>query len=88
MMDPPYSDAYARNLYGTANPRPSWLLREAARVVVPGGRIAIMHVGIPFAPPDCRLVRIWPISTGVGFRGRWVTIYQRHGDRAQARLPL
>ena len=86
LMDPPYSDAAARNLYGTANPRPSWLLREAARVVVPGGRIAIMHVGIPFAPPHCRLVRIWPISTGVGFRGRWVTIYQRAGDLAQGEL--
>ena len=77
LMDPPYSDAYARNLYGTENPRPAWLLREAARVVVPGGRIALMHVGIPFAPPACHLVRIWPVSTGVGFRGRWVTIYQK-----------
>ncbi len=82
LMDPPYSDAYARNLYGTGNPRPSWLLREAARVVQPGGRVAIMHVGIPFAPPRCHLVRIWPVSTGVGFRGRWVTIYERE----QARL--
>ena len=77
LMDPPYSDAYARNLYGTENPRPAWLLREAARVVVPGGRIALMHVGVPFAPPACHLVRVWPVSTGVGFRGRWVTIYQK-----------
>ncbi len=82
LIDPPYCDAYARNLYGTENPRPSWLLREAARVVQPGGRVAIMHVGIPFAPPSCHLVRIWPVSTGVGFRGRWVTVYERE----QARL--
>lgn len=51
MMDPPYSETYARELYGTDNPRPSHLLREAARVVVPGGRIGILHVAVPFAPP-------------------------------------
>lgn len=79
-LDPPYSDQYARNLYGVENPRPSWLLREAARVVVPGGRIGILHVAIPFAPAGCRLVRVWPVSTGVGFRIRAFTIYQRDQD--------
>ena len=78
MIDPPYSDEYARNLYGIENPRPSWLLREAARVVRPGGRVGILHVAIPFLPPDCRLVRVWPVSTGVGFRIRAFTIYERH----------
>ena len=81
LIDPPYSDAYARNLYGVENPRPSWLLREAARVVMPGGRVGIMHVAIPFAPPACRLVRVWPISTGVGFRIRALTIYAREHAR-------
>ena len=76
-IDPPYSDAYARNLYGVENPRPSWLLREAARVVTPGGRVGILHVAIPFAPPDCFLVRVWPVSTGVGFRIRAFTVYER-----------
>ena len=78
LLDPPYSDAYARNLYGVENPRPSWLLAEAARVVVPGGRIGMMHVAIPFAPRGCFLVRVVPISTGVGFRIRALTIYERH----------
>ena len=82
MLDPPYSDAYARNLYGVENPRPSWLLREAARVVRPCGRIGILHVAIPFAPPGCQLVRVWPVSTGVGFRIRAFTLYERE----QARL--
>ena len=77
MLDPPYSDEYARNLYRTGMPRNSCLLREAARVVVPVGRIGILHVAVPFSPPGCRLVRVYGISTGVGFRIRALTIYER-----------
>lgn len=77
MLDPPYSDEYARNLYKVENPRPAWLLKEAARVVVPGGRVGILHVAVPFSPPGCRLVNVWGISTGAGFRIRAFTVYQR-----------
>jgi hypothetical protein len=77
MMDPPYSDEYARNLYKIENPRPSWLLKEAARVVRPGGRIGIMHVAVPFSPPQCSLINIYGVSTGVGFRIRAFTVYQK-----------
>ena len=80
MLDPPYTDAYARNLYGTENPRPAWLLREAARVVQPCGRIGFMHVVIPFSPPDCRFVGTFGISVGVGFRGRFFTVYEKAQD--------
>ena len=86
LMDPPYSDAYARNLYGVENPRPSWLLREAARVVQPGGRVGLVHVALPFAPPGCELVRVVPVSTGLGFRIRALTIFQRDGDARQGDL--
>jgi hypothetical protein len=84
MLDPPYSDAYARDLYGTENPRPSWLLREAARVVRPGGRIGILHVSLPFLPPACEFVKSYGVTTGLGYRIRAFTVYQR----TQEALPL
>lgn len=80
LIDPPYSDEYARNLYGVDNPRPSWLLREAARVVVPGGRIGLLHVAVPFAPPGCRLLKVYGVSCGVGFRIRAFTVFERNQD--------
>lgn len=77
LLDPPYSDEYARNLYKTENPRPSWLLREAARVVVPNGHIGLLHVAVPFAPPGCRLLRVYGVTTGVGFRIRAFSVWQK-----------
>ncbi len=75
MLDPPYSDAYARDLYGVENPRPSWLLREAARVVRPNGRIGLLHVAVPFTPPRCEWVTSYGICTGAGYRIRAFTVY-------------
>jgi hypothetical protein len=80
LLDPPYSEEYARMLYGTKNPRPSHLLREAARVVRPGGRIGIMHVAVPFTPPGCWLVNVYGITTGTGYRIRALTIFEREQD--------
>jgi hypothetical protein len=77
MIDPPYSDQYARDLYGVENPRPSWLLKEAARVVRPGGRIGLLHVAVPFPPPACHLVNCYGVTTGVGYRIRAFTVFER-----------
>lgn len=77
MLDPPYSDQYAKNLYGVENPRPSWLLREAARVVAPSGRIGLLHIAIPFAPEGCHLVKVYGVSCGVGFRIRAFTVWEK-----------
>lgn len=84
MLDPPYSDAYARALYGVENPRPSHLLREAARVVRRGGRIGMLHVAVPFTPPGCFYVDHFGISTGMGYRIRALTLFERE----QPALPL
>lgn len=80
LMDPPYSDEHAKNLYRTKNPKPAWLLGEAARVVMPGGRIGILHVAVPFSPEGCRFVRTRQVTTGPGFRARTFTVYEREQD--------
>jgi SAM-dependent methyltransferase len=77
LLDPPYTEHYARDLYGVKYPRPSHLLREAARVVKPCGRIGFVHYITPNPPPGCRVVRVFGLSTGFGFPMRAVTIYER-----------
>jgi len=84
MIDPPYTEEYARNLYRSESPRPAHLLREAARVVRPGGRIGLLHIAVPITPDGCEFVTSFGVVPGPGFRIRAFTIYQRN----QATLPL
>lgn len=84
MLDPPYCEEYAESLYGVEYPRPSALLREAARVVRRCGRIAFVHYIVPQPPPGCRVVRICGMSTGFNMPMRALTIYER--DQAELAL--
>lgn len=84
LLDPPYTEEYARNLYRSEFPRPSHLLREAARVVAPGGRIGLLHIAVPITPDGCEFVTSFGVVPGPGFRIRAFTIYQRGQDQ----LPL
>lgn len=77
MLDPPYSEHYARELYGTEYPRPAHLLAEAARVVRAGGRIGFVHYLVPNPPPGCHHVKTFGLSMGFGYPMRAVTIYER-----------
>jgi SAM-dependent methyltransferase len=77
MIDPPYSEGYAKSLYKVDYPRPSHLLREAARVVRPGGRIAIVHYFTPKPVVGTRFVKAFGLSTGFDMPMRAVTIYER-----------
>jgi hypothetical protein len=77
LIDPPYTEHYAKELYGTEYPRPSHLLLEAARVVAPNGRIGFVHYIMPNAPPGCFFVRAFGLSMGFGYPMRAVTIYER-----------
>lgn len=77
LLDPPYTEEYARNLYRSEFPRPSHLLREAARVVKPGGRIGLLHIAVPITPEGCQFVTSFGVVPGPGFRIRAFTIYER-----------
>jgi len=77
LMDPPYSVEYAAVLYGTDYPRPSHLLREAARVVRPGGRIGILHFLVPSPVEDLQLERVYGVTTGTGYRIRAFSVFRR-----------
>jgi len=77
LIDPPYSEHYARELYGTDYPRPAHLLREAARVVRHNGRIGIVHYIVPNPPDGTRFVRAIGLSMGFGYPMRAVTFYER-----------
>lgn len=81
MIDPPYTEQYAQDLYGVEYPRPSHLLAEAARVVRPCGRIAFVHYLVPMPPPGCKLVTVRALSTGFGFYIRAVSIWEREQGR-------
>jgi len=77
LIDPPYTEHYAKDLYGTDYPRPAHLLAEAARVVRPNGRIGFVHYIVPNAPPGCRFIRAFGLSMGFGYPMRAVTIFER-----------
>lgn len=80
LIDPPYTEEYARNLYRSEFPRPSHLLREAARVVRPGGRVGLLHIAVPITPAGCEFVTSFGVVPGPGFRIRAFTVYERRQD--------
>jgi hypothetical protein len=86
MLDPPYCEEYAKSLYGVEYPRPSHLLREASRVVRPGGRIAIVHYITPSPAPGTRFVKAFGLSIGFDAPMRAVSIYER--DHAELALEV
>lgn len=77
LLDPPYTEHYAKELYGTDYPRPSHLLAEAARVVRPSGRIGFVHYITSNPPAGARFVKCFALSMGFGFPMRCISIYER-----------
>jgi len=81
MIDPPYSVEYAECLYGVEYPRPSHLIAEAARVVRPGGAVAMLHYLVMPGPKEAPFERLFGVTQGLGYRIRAWTIY-RKGSRS------
>ena len=79
MADPPYSEEYARNLYDTEAdyPRPGQLLKEASRLLRPGGRVGLLHFQVPMHRPPLRMVGVWGVSTGAGYAIRAWTVFEK-----------
>jgi SAM-dependent methyltransferase len=81
MIDPPYTEHYAAELYGIEYPRPAHLLREAARVVRPGGRIVFVHYITPKPSEGTRFVKAFGLSTGFDMPMRALSIFERDHAR-------
>ena len=80
LVDPPYTEFYASELYGVEYPRPAHLLAEAVRVVRPCGRVGFVHYITPTRPHGAHFVKTIGLSTGWGFPMRAVTIFERVQD--------
>jgi hypothetical protein len=82
MADPPYAESYAENLYGTGKtyPRPGAILREATRLLIPGGRVGILHFVVPMSRKPLNLVGVWGITTGAGYAIRAWSVFEKEGE--------
>jgi SAM-dependent methyltransferase len=79
MIDPPYSEEYARNLYGTEKhyPKPGQLMKEASRLLRPGGKVGILHFQVPMVRKPLKIVEVRGITTGLGYAIRAFTICEK-----------
>jgi SAM-dependent methyltransferase len=79
MADPPYAQSYATHLYGTGDkyPRPSHILREASRLLRPGGRLGVLHFIVPKARHGLSQEGVWGVYIGPDFAIRAWTVYAK-----------
>ena len=79
MTDPPYSQEYAENLYGTgdAYPNPHSLCDECLRVLKPGGYLGFMHHIVPKFHKPGRLLKVYTITQGVGYNVRAWSLFTK-----------
>jgi hypothetical protein len=89
VADPPYSKEYAENLYGTGAyyPKPGEILREASRLLRPGGRVGLLHFQVPMFHRPLRLVGVFGITTGLGYNIRAFTVLEKVKNAANDNEP-
>ena len=79
MADPPYSEDYATNLYGTGQhyPKPGEIIREAARLLRPGGLVGLLHFQVPVIRKPMKIVNVYAVTTGSGYAIRAWTLLRK-----------
>jgi SAM-dependent methyltransferase len=79
LADPPYSETYANNLYGTGKdyPKPGQILKEAARLLRPGGLVGLLHFIVPVTRRPLKIVHVYGITTGNGTAIRAWTLLEK-----------
>jgi hypothetical protein len=82
MADPPYSKEYAHNLYGTSDvyPKPYEIVKEATRILEPGGMLGLLHFQVPYFRKPMKLVGVWAITQGLGYNIRAWTLLRKQGE--------
>ena len=81
IADPPYSRTWAKALYGITvrkYPTPGAIVREAMRVLAPGGRLGLLHYMVPpYSWNTVRCVGQWGITVGPGSTIRCWTVLEK-----------
>jgi len=78
LIDPPYTPEDARKYNSKEYPEPRNLMREAYRLVRPGGRVGMLHYIVPRPPQkDARLLAVVGVMVGFGNRIRVFTVFEK-----------
>lgn len=79
MADPPYSVEYAKNLYGTEEnyPSPGQIVKEAMRLLKPGGLLGLLHFQVPMIRKPAKIVNVYGVTTGSGYAIRAWTLIRK-----------
>lgn len=90
LADPPYAESYAENLYGTAAyyPTPGEVVREAGRLLRPGGRLGFLHFMVPLVRQPMRIRGVYGITTGSGYAIRAWTLLEKRPEALTLDLPV
>ena len=77
VVDPPYSNDEARDLYGTPKLRPKTYMAEAVRVCQPGGFVVHYHKYLAPRPELCLWHAVITVVTRVHHTARIVSVFRK-----------
>ena len=82
LIDPPYAESYAENLYGTGKnyPKPSRLVQEAGRVLKPDGKMGLLHFLVPMIRKPLKILGVYGVTTGCGYAIRAWSLITRSSN--------